>query len=118
MGQSGSARFSAAIEAYAAQRSGMERLLTDPVSGSCIIAAAPGTRVFIDTRFDFYGKAFSIAALDALALKPGWRELIEAQRIEAALLDRKRPLAEALAADPRFTILFRNEEAVVVRRLH
>jgi hypothetical protein len=112
------ARFSAAIEAYVAQRGADERLLTDPVSGSCIIAAAPGTRVFFDTRFDFYGAAFSVAALDALALRPGWRELIQAQRIEAALLDRKRPLAEALAADPRFTILFRNEEAVVVRRLH
>jgi hypothetical protein len=112
------ARFSDAIAAYAAARQPQDRLLTDPMSGSCIIGAAPGVPVFFDTRFDFYGGTFSTSALDALALRPGWRDLLEAYRIDVALLDRTRPLAEALAVDPRFSILFRDREAVVVRRLH
>ncbi|HXV22796.1 MAG TPA: hypothetical protein VED46_00915 [Alphaproteobacteria bacterium] len=112
------ARLTPAIEAYAAQRLPQDRLLTDPISGSCMIAAAPGIPVFIDTRFDFYGGAFSTATLDALALKSGWRTLIEGYRIDVAVLDRRRPLAEALTIDSQFTILFRDSEAVVVRRLH
>lgn len=112
------ARFADAIEAYVAARRSQDRLLTDPLSGSCMIAAAPHIPVFFDTRFDFHGGAFSTAALDALALKPGWENLLETYRIDVALLDRTRPLAEALILDRRFSILFRDGEAVVVRRLH
>ena len=112
------ARLEKAIEAYEAERTPSDRLLTDPLSGSCMIAAAPGIPVFIDTRFDFYGGAFSASALDLLALKPGWRELLDRWRIDAAVLDRGRPLAEALTLDPRFLILYRDDEAVVVRRLN
>ena len=81
-------------------------------------AIAPDVPVFIDTRFDFYGGEFSASALDLLALKPGWRAQLDRWRIDAAVLDRRRPLAEALAIDPRFLILYRDDEAVVVRRLH
>lgn len=111
-------RLTPAIEAYAAQRMLHDRLLTDPISGSCMIVVAPNIPVFIDTRFDFYGGTFSTATLDALALKPGWRTLIERYRVDVAVLDRSRPLAEALAIDSQFAILYRDDEAVVVRRLH
>lgn len=112
------ARLGAAIDAYVAQRLPEDRLLTDPISGSCMIAAAPGLPIFIDTRFDFYGEVFSGPTLDALALKPGWREFLDTYRIDVAVLDRARPLAEALTVDPQFVILYRDDEAVVVRRLH
>ena len=112
------ARLTPAIYAYLAARSPEDRLLTDPISGSCMIAAAPQVPVFIDTRFDFYGGAFSTATLDALALKPGWRDFLDIYRIDVAVLDRSRPLAEALALDPQFATLYRDGEAVVVRRLH
>ena len=112
------ARLGAAIDAYVAARRPEDRLLTDPISGSCMIAAAPGLPVFIDTRFDFYGGTFSERTLDALALKPGWRELLDAYGIDVAILDRARPLAEALIVDPQFATLYRDDEAVVVRRLH
>jgi hypothetical protein len=112
------ARLERAIRAYEAERLSSDRLLTDPVSGSCMISIAPDIRVFIDTRFDFYGGEFSTSALDLLALKRGWRAQLDHWRIDAAVLDRRRPLAEALAIDPHFLILYRDDEAVVVRRLH
>ena len=112
------ARLETAIRVYEAKRMPSERLLTDPLSGSCMISIAPGIPVFIDTRFDFFGGEFSAAALDLLALKPGWRAQLDRWRIDAAVIDRRRPLAEALAIDPRFLILYRDDEAVVVRRLH
>jgi hypothetical protein len=112
------APFRAAIAAYVEARLPRDRLLTDPITGSCMIAAAPGVPVFFDTRFDFYGETFSLAALDALALKPGWREYLDEHGFDAAVLDRGRPLAEALAIDASFETLFRDEKSVVVRRLH
>ena len=112
------ARLERAIHAYEAKRISSDRLLTDPLSGSCMISIAPDVPVFIDTRFDFYGGEFSASALDSLALTPGWRAQLDRWRIDAAVLDRRRPLAEALLIDPRFLILYRDDEAVVVRRLH
>jgi hypothetical protein len=82
-----------------------------------MIAAAPRVPVFIDTRFDFYGGAFSTETLDALALKPGWQKFLDSHKIDVAILDRSRPLAEALALDWKFALLYRDNQAVVVRRL-
>jgi hypothetical protein len=106
-----------AIHAYLVARATDDRLLTDPVTGSCMIAAAPRVPVFIDTRFDFYGGAFSTETLDALALKPGWQKFLDSHKIDVAILDRSRPLAEALALDWKFALLYRDNQAVVVRRL-
>ncbi len=112
------ARLGPAIAAYVAARLAEDRLLTDPISGSCMIAAAPGLPVFIDTRFDFYGATFSARTLDALALKPGWRAFLDDYGINVAVLDRARPLAEALMVNQQFAILYKDNEAVVVRRMH
>jgi len=106
-----------AIHAYLAARSTHDRLLTDPITGSCMIAAAPGVPVFIDTRFDFYGSDFSTETLDALALRPGWQNFLNRYAINIAVLDRSRPIAQAFALDKRFSLLYGNDEAVVVRRL-
>jgi hypothetical protein len=73
--------------------------------------------VFIDTRFDFYGSDFSTETLDALALRPGWQNFLNRYAINIAVLDRSRPIAQAFALDKRFSLLYGNDEAVVVRRL-
>jgi hypothetical protein len=106
-----------AIHAYLAARSTHDHLLTDPITGSCMIAAAPGVPVFIDTRFDFYGSEFSTETLDALAVRPGWNNFLSRYAINIAVLERSRPLAQAFAVDKRFSLLYGDDEAVVVRRL-
>ena len=82
-----------------------------------MIAAAPGVPVFIDTRFDFYGSEFSTETLDALAVRPGWNNFLSRYAINIAVLERSRPLAQAFAVDKRFSLLYGDDEAVVVRRL-
>jgi hypothetical protein len=106
-----------AIEASMAMRSTQDRFLTDPITGSCMIAAAPGVPVFIDTRFDFYGTDFTLKTLDALALKPGWRDFVSRYAIDIAVLDRSLPLAEKFALDRNFSVFYADDEAVVARRL-
>jgi len=106
-----------AIKTYMMARSPRDHLLTDPITGSCMIAAAPGVPVFIDTRFDFYGTDFTVKTLDALALKPGWRDFVDGYAVDIAVLDRGLSLAEKLALDPKFFVLYADDEAVVVRRL-
>jgi hypothetical protein len=85
--------------------------------GSCMIAAAPGMPVFIDTRFGFCGSDFSTETLDALAVQPDWKNFLDRSAINIAVLDRSCPLAQAFAVDSRFSLLYGNDEAVVVRRL-
>lgn len=106
-----------AIQAYMVARSAHDRLLTDPITGSCMIAAAPGVPVFIDTRFDFYGSDFTTKTLDALELKPGWRRFIDRYAIDIAVLNRGLSLAEKFALDRKFSVIYADDEAVVVRRL-
>jgi hypothetical protein len=110
-------RFDRGIRAYAAAQRPSDRLLTDPLTGSCAIGAAPGVRVFIDTRFDYYGAAFTRSLLDALALRPGWSSLLDRWNIDTAVLDRHWPLAELLRIDPGWRVLYEDAQTVVVRRM-
>jgi hypothetical protein len=106
-----------AIHADLAARSTRDHLLTDPMIGSCMIAAPPGVPVFIDTRLGFCGSDFSTETLDALAVQPDWKNFLDRYAINIAVLDRSRRLAQAFAVDSRFSLLYGNHEAVVVRRL-
>lgn len=105
-----------AITAYlAAQRPG-DRLFNDPTTGSCLLAQDPGRRVFIDTRFDFYGAPFTRQTMAALNLAPGWRRTLDAWRIDAVVLQRDAPLAQALLVVDDFVTIFEDDRGVVLRR--
>ena len=105
-----------AIKVYGGQQRPTDRLFTTALAGSCALALESPPLVFFDSRFDFYGEAFSKQAIDAEALLPGWREFLDKWRIDTAIVERGQPLAQALAVDPAFTILYQDDTAVVVRR--
>ena len=105
-----------AIAAYAALKRPTDRLFNDAVAGSCMLAQDSAQRVFIDTRFDFYGPDFVAEVTQALMLRPGWDRTLARWTIDTALLDRKWPLAQALEADPGFEVLFDDGQALVLRR--
>jgi hypothetical protein len=105
------------LDAYLADRRSTDRLLTDPMVGSCLIGAAPGVPVFIDTRFDFYGAEFVQRTMRTLLVQSGWRALIDGLHVDVAVLERRWPLAQAITQDGRFKILHEDEDAVLVRRV-
>ena len=106
-----------AIAAYARQQRPGDRLFTTALVGSCALALDRPPRVFLDSRFDFYGEAFSKQVFETEALMPGWRELLDQWRIDTAIVERSQSLAQALVVDPEFTIVFADETAVVARRI-
>jgi hypothetical protein len=109
--------FRPAALAYNALKRPTDRLFTGPVIGSCMIADLPGVPLFIDTRFDFYGDAMIRQVYRALRLSPGWQDLLDEWRIDTAAVERDWPLAQALAEDPRFAVLFEDDAAIILRRV-
>ncbi|GEM_PF-2364130 len=71
--------------------------------GSCTALVAPGRRVFIDTRFDFYPESFVLAWFNAYQHRQGWQRLFQRWHIDHALLADTAPLVRALDRDEHFT---------------
>jgi len=83
-----------------------DRMFNDDTSGSCILLVDPGTRVFIDTRFDFYGGQFLEEAAYTMSLRTDWRKTFERWNVDSAMVARTWPLAAALDAADDFEKLF------------
>jgi hypothetical protein len=105
-----------AIDTYAVGHRPGDKLLNDPLVGSCAIGRDPGLRVFIDTRFDMYGGARLDEALRMLRLQSGWREALAQRNIDAILITRGWPLGQALALDPGFRVAHADDAAILFRR--
>jgi hypothetical protein len=103
------------LAAYGTRVSAGEHTFMSPEAGSCAIAQASGFRVFIDTRFDFYGDAIAADAFGALRLQTGWKETLGRWRVDRLIVERRWPLAQALAIDPDFQILYEDAVAIIAR---
>lgn len=87
-----------ALERTAELRRPADRMFNDPTSGSCLLLVEPEARVFIDTRFDFYGGDFLAETAAVMRMEADWRPLMDKWQIDSILLHRVWPLAAALDA--------------------
>lgn len=71
--------------------------------GSCVALVAPGRRVFIDTRFDFYPESFVLAWFMAYQHRRNWQGLFKRWHIDHALLADTAPLVPVLEQAPNFS---------------
>lgn len=83
-----------------------DRMFNDDTSGSCILLVDPRARVFIDTRFDFYGGRFLEEAAYAMNLRSDWRESFVRWNVDSAMVTRDWPLAAVLDDAADFDKLF------------
>jgi hypothetical protein len=94
------------------------RLLTTDQWGDYIIYCFyPRQKVFVDGRSDFYGQA---AVADYLHLLQGtydWREILDRQRFEVALLPVEWPLTSLLKQDPAWRVVADDQHAVLFEHL-
>ncbi len=81
------------IEAYLAQQKPTDRLFTDAEVGSCLIYRSPQTKVFIDTRFDFYGSHFMRNHYLTLHLNQPRMPFLQKWKPNVMLLSKHKPLA-------------------------
>ncbi len=84
--------------------------------GGYLLFAWPEQRVFIDGQTDFYGDSIMREYVEIHQLNPGWRTKLAAWRIDLALLITESPLADALAHEPGWRILYCDSTAVLFTR--
>ncbi len=93
-----------------------DRMFNDDKSGSCILLVDPNAKVFIDTRFDFYGQAFLAEAAYTMSLRTDWRETFDHWDVDSAIVTREWPLAGALDSAGDFEKLFDDGIVAYYRR--
>ncbi len=109
------AKFEPAIKAYRSLRQDTDRLLNDDIMGSCIIMYPPAPKVFIDTRFDFYGGAHTGKLAKAMLLEENWKSAIAEWNINTFILRKGLPLTELLAVLPECETLYEDGVARIFR---
>jgi hypothetical protein len=70
----------------------------------------------VDGRTDFYGEAFIRYFLDMTQLKPGWREKLDAYKVDWTLLTTDHPLTQALALLPNWRRAYSDPLATIYTR--
>jgi hypothetical protein len=83
--------------------------------GGYLLYAWPEMPVFIDGGTDFYGGELMRAQRVVLFLQPGWRDSLDAWRIDLALLATKGAVTAELLRDSSWTPLFRDTTATLFR---
>jgi hypothetical protein len=81
------------------------RLFTDASIG-CSQIMAKQTPVFIDSRFDFYGKEFFDSWLDCLKARGNWQEYLRQWKIETVAISTSYELYGALKSSGDWSIAF------------
>jgi hypothetical protein len=92
------------------------RLFHEFTWGGYLLYAWPEMPVFIDGGTDFYGGEVLRAQREVLNLQPGWRDSLQAWRIDLTLLDTKGALASELTRDASWVRLYCDSTAVMFRR--
>jgi hypothetical protein len=72
--------------------------------------------VFVDDRYDMYPPEVAEAYLDLLRARPGWRAALDEYGVDTVLWETSQPLAEVLAADEDWRIVFWGEGWLVACR--
>lgn len=104
------------LRAIAALHRAGERMFNDDKSGSCMLLVDPRPKVFIDTRFDFYGQEFLAETAGAMSLRGDWRETFARWDVDSVVVTRIWPLATALDDADDFEKLFDDGTVAYFRR--
>jgi hypothetical protein len=73
----------------------------------------PARRAFVDDRFELFGKEAILEYIDALQGGPIWEPLRQREQIELVWIRPERGLARRLEADPRWSVLHRDEVSIL-----
>lgn len=83
--------------------------------GGYLIYFARDYPVFIDGRADLY-RDFTWTYIDILMAKPTWRDEFEKWGIRSVLIEPQTPIADALRAEPGWSVAYEDEIAVLFVR--
>jgi hypothetical protein len=84
--------------------------------GYLIYRLYPEVKVVVDDRHDLYGEPFFKQYLKAIQLQPGWRQILDEQRVNVVLLPTGSPLASMLRESPQWRVICEDKVGVLFRR--
>ena len=76
----------------------------------------PQQKVFMDGRSDYYQEGVGNEYLQVYVAGLGWRKTLEKYQVNLALVPIDIPLAEAMRADPAWTVIDQDSQALLFRR--
>lgn len=101
----------------AARESGMQgRIINEFTWSGYVLYEWPEMKVFIDGGSDFYGGELLRTYRDIVNLQPGWRDSLDAWRIDLALTATGRAFTEELLREPGWVPRFCDSTAVLLSR--
>jgi hypothetical protein len=89
----------------------------DRWGGYLIYRLYPGQLVAVDDRHDLYGTEFLKRYLKVVHGEPGWGEALADTRASWALVPAESVLAGLLASDAKWSVAYRDEVAVLFRKI-
>jgi hypothetical protein len=94
------------------------RLLTPDQWGDYIIYTFyPRQKVYVDGRSDFIGEKLGGEYLHLMQGAPDWREIVDRNRFDVALLPVDWPLASMLKMDPSWQVVQDDTRVVLFQRV-
>ena len=76
----------------------------------------PQYRVWVDGRTDLYGDTFLEEFLSVYWAQEGWKQQLENEGIQSAILPPNSPLARSLLASPQWQRIYEDRQAVVLTK--
>ena len=77
----------------------------------------PRQKVYVDGRSDFYGETLANQYLHLLQGAYDWREIVDRNGFDVALLPASWPLSSLLKQDPLWRVVADDHRSVLFRRL-
>jgi hypothetical protein len=100
-----------------ARKAGVEgRIFNEFIWSGYVLYAWPEMKVFIDGGSDFYGGELLRTHRDIMNLQTGWRDSLDAYRIDLTMTATGRPITEELLRDPQWVPRFCDSTAVLLSR--
>lgn len=87
-----------------------------PEIGSCILNFYPTEKVFMDTRFDFYGQSFTSESRNAGGVQPGWKEFLDKWKINTVFINSQWILPYKLEQNGYYKILYSDDNIIILRK--
>lgn len=88
----------------------------DAQYGDMLIFYAPEIPVFIDTRYDMHGEQMASDYVSMISATGDWKALFERYKIDWIFVPAAAEIAKRLEMDPRWSVVTRDGDAVVMRR--
>ncbi len=104
------------IDTYEHLKLPTDKLFNSGNIGSCMLVHYPHQKVFLDTRFDFYGAKYMSQTLNTLMIGSGWEQVLKQWKINTIMVEANTPLAQMLYATDQYKILYRDDSVIILRK--